>query len=327
VRLRKADLENPVFIAGLLRDGHWNLARRCGNAEVIRAALDELEGLSDLATLFLRSAVPGPAVVAQWVAAIDALRSLHRVSSGFGEKWGSRRREARIRALAQVPELVEGVRAVVVASTDLVEPDWFAVLAADASPESVDALLPQVARALARYRQTLDALWAVVSRPGLHAALRPLGDALEAERRRIFTQAGVTALATKVGLAEHQLQFRLELDAGAVQASVTVDGASAQPLLGRVDVRRPRQKVASTDLAGRDLESGMAVFRQALTKLAPAQRLVELFTGLRGKRSRLLVEWLERALQAKVLVGGTRPPVRLDEGLLSALAKLRVQQQ
>jgi hypothetical protein len=28
-----------------------------------------------------------------------------------------------------------------------------------------------------------------------------------------------------------------------------------------------------------------------------------------------------------VLVGGTRPPVRLDEGLLSALAKLRVQQQ
>ena len=77
----------------------------------------------------------------------------------------------------------------------------------------------------------------------------------------------------------------------------------------------------------RDLESGMAVFRQALTKLAPAQRLVELFTGLRGKRSRLLVEWLERALQAKVLVGGTRPPVRLDEGLLSALAKLRVQQQ
>jgi hypothetical protein len=195
VRLRKADLENPVFIAGLLRDGHWNLARRCGNAEAIRAALDELEGLSDLATLFLRSAVPGPAVVAQWVAAIDALRSLHRVSSGFGEKWGSRRREARIRALAQVPELVEGVRAVVVASTELVEPDWFAVLAADASPESVDALLPQVARALARDRQTLDALWAVVSRPGLHAALRPLGDALEAERRRIFTQAGSTFAA------------------------------------------------------------------------------------------------------------------------------------
>lgn len=303
MRLPKAEREDVATIASFASDGHWLLARQCRTPEVIRAVLDQLEG-RDAPTLFMRASVRGPDVTEQWLESIDALRALTNPDIARSDKWGSPRRLARLRAIASNPRLVEGVRAAVVAATGPLEIDWFAVLAFDASEDSVDALLPHVARALDADAETIDLLLAVVAKAPKREALRRMTDALAAARTSVVTTSQVPELAALLGVSPEKLRFRLELSAWPktrVRASLSVDGGAAQTVLGALEVSEPGQAKV-TDLAGRDLGAALKFLRDEGAATNLEWSLCELRTHLRGPRAQKLARWLGDALGAQVAV-------------------------
>ncbi len=315
MRLPNAARKDPSTIAEYAREGHWFIARQCRTPEVIRAVLGHLEDRRDAATLFMRASVTGPEVSEQWVEAIDALRTMENPEIARSDKWGSAKRRANIRAIAANPRLVEGVRTAVVGATNRLDIDWFAVLAADASEASIDALLPHVARALDHDGELLDVLLAVVEKAPDPVVLQRLSDALKPVRTSRVTAAGVSALAAHLGVTSERVRFHAELFADGhakicAWVKLGVDGRSALPVVGSLSVGQPLHGTTASEgdapevtaLTGQELEASLELLRAAATSSSLVWRWCELHTNLRGQRSRRLAEWLGDALQTKVTV-------------------------
>jgi hypothetical protein len=136
----------------------WTFARTCRKlpAPVIHALLEQLEEDRRSHAFFLREAVPRDAgdaeLTAAWAAALQALLDL---DSSYA--WGSMQRKAKLQALAREPRMLQAIQTAAVAC-EAVSLDMLAVLAADASEASIDALIPHVERAMRLQDQNLDRL-------------------------------------------------------------------------------------------------------------------------------------------------------------------------
>jgi hypothetical protein len=253
----------------------------------------------DLHSLFMRVAVPGPEVVEQWVEGIDALRKLTNPEIARSDKWGSRKRLATIRALAQRPLLVDAVRAVVVTATEPLEIDWFAVLAADASEASLDALMPHAARALEGDVALMELLRAVLDKLPGSDGLSRLREGLSRSWTQKLAASGVDTLATELGVPPKRLRFRASLEAPGddwrtrSSARLIVDGRAAKAVDGTLDVVRAlragesERKVSS--LSGRSLAEATQVIQRASQWAS-----ITINTSLRGKHREQVRGWLSR---------------------------------
>ena len=156
---------NPVLAAraalSLFRDGYkglWLFARTCRRlpAPVIRAVLEQLVEDRRPHAFFLREYVPSDAsestLTATWDAAMQALLDLDTTYA-----WGSKQKKAKFQALADNASILHALQTAAVAS-EQVPLDMLAVLAADGSDASVDALIPHVERAVTSQSWELDRL-------------------------------------------------------------------------------------------------------------------------------------------------------------------------
>jgi hypothetical protein len=150
--------------------------------------------------IFLKQAVPraldDAALEAAWLAGLQALLDLQTTYA-----WGSRQRRAKITGVARAPQLLEGVQAAAVAvdSAAALGADFLAVLAADGSEASADALLPHFHRAITD-GSGLDLL----QRLRTHAAATPANQSMLATVAARLGERNATspalALAARFGL-------------------------------------------------------------------------------------------------------------------------------
>jgi hypothetical protein len=94
----------------------------------------------------------GEALVERWYEAVHAVRELDRQV-----RWGSNAHRQKIAAIVALPHVVDGMRGVIVVEQN-VPLAWMAVLVADGSEESADAILPHVDSALDEGGAQLEAL-------------------------------------------------------------------------------------------------------------------------------------------------------------------------
>jgi hypothetical protein len=168
-------------------------ARSCQQlpVPVIRALLAEPSDA--MAHLFLRLAVPlegdATAIAARWQRALVALLDLDLTYA-----WGSQQRRARLRALARDPHLLAAIQGTV-AHRDDVKLDMLAVLVADGSDASFDALVRHVDPAVVHKDVRLDRL----ARLRTHAANTPALDALFAELDGVIAKRNAVSPALALG--------------------------------------------------------------------------------------------------------------------------------
>jgi hypothetical protein len=134
------------------------------------------------------------ALAAAWRDALAALLDLDTTYA-----WGSKQRRAKIAGVARAPKLLTAVQAAAV-GCESVSADFLAVLAADGSDESVDALMPHFVRA-ARAQTGLELL----ERLRTHAAATPAVQAMLHKVEQLLAERSATspvlALAPLLGLA------------------------------------------------------------------------------------------------------------------------------
>jgi len=198
---------------------------------VIRALVARLEaGRRDAVALYLLEAArEGEAELpARWAQAVEGLNDLQ---TSYG--WGSKQRRAKIQALASGP-LLPLIQA---ASVGAEEPfgDMLAVLAADGSEASVDALMPHFARAQEEYSAVLDRLRELKT----HAADTPAMRAMftSAEERRAVRNARSPALelARRLGLEVATFDVRLSISSVELNRSVARGGVPTYQSHVRLD--------------------------------------------------------------------------------------------
>jgi hypothetical protein len=143
--------------------------------------------------LFLRLVVDGDAaddeLVAEWQRAVQALGDLDLTYA-----WGSKPRRDRIRKVASDPVLLEAVQGTV-AHSQSPSLDMLAVLVADGSRESIDALVPHVDPAFVAEDARLDRL----RRLRTHATHTPDLDALFGEIDRAVSERNARSPALALG--------------------------------------------------------------------------------------------------------------------------------
>ncbi|MCP3100555.1 hypothetical protein LZ198_16925 [Myxococcus sp. K15C18031901] len=136
----------------------WSFARNCQQlpVPVIRVILEKLSGDRRPRLFFLREAVdaeaPDEDLRAAWKAALQGSLDL---DTTYG--WGSKQRKAKLQGVAGDPVLLQAIQTTVVAC-EQVPLDMLAVLTADASEASLDALIPFVERAVRTEGWELDRL-------------------------------------------------------------------------------------------------------------------------------------------------------------------------
>ncbi len=211
-------------------DAPYTLGKRYRNvpASVIRGVL--AAKLPEPNHRFLGLALAGirgdAKLVAMWQRAVQAL-----VDTNLTYAWGSKPRRDRIQKLARDPEMLAAIQGTV-ANSEHVRLDFLAVLVADGSAESFDALVPHLDPALVHRDVRLDRL----TRLRRHAARTPALDAMFAEIDEVLEQRRTTSpaldLAMTIGLGTcDELWF---------QASLTTT-RSTQPRFSadiRVDSRK-----------------------------------------------------------------------------------------
>lgn len=144
--------------------------------------------------LLLKLAVPDhlddTALAAAWERAVQAI-----VDTGLTQAWGSKSRRERICRVAKDPALLAAVQGAVAHSPN-VRLDLLAVLVADGSDASIDALVPHLDPALVHQDQRLERL----TKLRRHAARTPALDALFAEIDRTLEARDATSPALALGL-------------------------------------------------------------------------------------------------------------------------------
>jgi hypothetical protein len=178
---------------------------------------------------FVRAIAKSPG---SWRNALDALALLDNLAN---ERFGVARHRAQIAKVAAMPDCVDGIQGLVVSEPTVPE-DWRAVLVADGSDESADALLPSIERSFTQGGAALDEL-ARLERFATAPTMKAL---FAANRRRIHarrTASPAHDLAKHIGLSPRK-SVRFQVGWGLVEQNeflfhdctelmLTVDSRSA----------------------------------------------------------------------------------------------------
>lgn len=187
----------PLFLKST-----WRLSRHHQKlrAELIRAVLLRFEQGQSMQSVFLRASVDTSLDDAElqqaWAAGLVALLDMQTTYA-----WGSKQRKAKIARLAQQPKMVAALQAAAVGAK-AVGLDALAVLAAEGSEASMDALLPHVERASNSPGGYLE----VLTRLKVHAKHTPTLEAMFAKIDGTLSEkkaaSKAIALARQIGLGE-----------------------------------------------------------------------------------------------------------------------------
>lgn len=295
----------------------WLFARTCQRlpVPVIRALLALLEGDRRPHAFILREYVrreaPADTVAADWEEALQVLLDLETTYA-----WGSKQKKAKFQALATRPRVLQALQTAAVAC-ERVSLALLAVLAADASEASLDALIPHVERAVRQQDWELDRLQLLRTHARATPVMEDLLSRMKAliESRRARSPALV--LARELGFGELDVfWFQAHVSspehdgapASRHQAHLSVDSRSATWFHVAVssenpqDMLRPRTTSFSSQKVNRDeLELGTCEPSGFPAWLAAtAQRLrtrwnfdgMHVSTRLRGKKRMELERWL-----------------------------------
>ncbi|QSQ27326.1 hypothetical protein JY651_21515 [Pyxidicoccus parkwayensis] len=224
---------------GLIGDSYhptWLFARTCRRmpVSVIRAVLTLLDGDSRPHAFILREYVrrdaPSDALARDWDEALQILLDLETTYA-----WGSKQKKAKFQALAERPRVMQALQTAAVAC-EKVSLDLLAVLAAEASDASLDALIPHVERAVQTQDWELDRLQFLRT----HARSTPVMDDLFSRMKVLIearqARSPALGLARELGFGELDVfWFQVHLSSAAFdgfpayrhQAHLSVDSRSA----------------------------------------------------------------------------------------------------
>ncbi|HEX4454312.1 MAG TPA: hypothetical protein VH143_25790 [Kofleriaceae bacterium] len=242
-----------------------------------------------------------------WWNGIDALKSLSLTYA-----WGSKQRRARFRSLAADPTILAAIQGAA-AMGERVPRDMLAVLVADGSDASIDALIPHLGSALDSRDARLEWLRALST----HAADTPRVRALLAELEAAYvdrnSKSPALALGSIIGIGvvdELWFSYRFgstERDehAARVQASLGVDSRSARWFHVYISPERdaPSSHYGVT-WSAEDDRLGLGVcdpaelpawLARAATRLQIHWEPGWLSTSLRGKKRERLMAWLSES--------------------------------
>ncbi|MFP2928513.1 hypothetical protein ACLESO_25625 [Pyxidicoccus sp. 3LG] len=175
----------------------WHFARTCRRLPVpiIRALVEQLEADRSPHSFFLREYLPHEASESELAAAWDeALQALLGLDTTYG--WGSKQRRAKLQALAASPSALQAIQTAAVACEE-VSLDMLAVLAADGSDASLDALIPHVERAVRQQDWELERLQSLRT----HAKPTPAMDAMFARMQALIDARQARSPALQVARA------------------------------------------------------------------------------------------------------------------------------
>jgi hypothetical protein len=194
----------------ILVDSAWQFSRECRRLPlgVIRELLGRkpTDAMHVYLTLAVDPDAPDAAVAERWAHAIQGLADLETI-----HRWASPQKKAKFRALASDERLLAAIQGAA-ANGENVSNEMLAVLVADGSAESFDALVPHLDTS-----HRLDALRML----RVHAKDTPALRALFAELDRDSPAHG---LARLVGLpASKVFWFTARISAGGVHVQVSVD--------------------------------------------------------------------------------------------------------
>jgi hypothetical protein len=274
---------------------------------VLRAAIAELRALQTpspavrlvLATLD-ENDLPG-----SWHAILTALADLDTTYT-----WGSAKHKEKIALVAGQPRIVDALQGVVV-SLDHVPNAWRAVLIAEGSEASVDALLPAVNRAFAdggSLLEGLDYLRPFVATPVMAQLLRENAEKL-AERR---SKSPALAFAERIGLPPRKrFHFRASINSreeafnvSKVQGRVEVDSDDVNWFSLHLSLRTAQMSFDRTSFSTAKVWSdhlklgtceadGVPEYlASAAKKLGVQFECTYIASSERGKNRELILRWL-----------------------------------
>jgi len=313
-----ADAVLPLVTGDASSKSCWLLGRHCQRlpAAVVRDLLGRLTGHARTAgnphrdvAIFLTAMVspelPDDRLVEAWGAALVGLLDLNTT---YG--WGSRQRREKIRGVAASREMVAALQAVAV-GCERVDLDMLAVLCAEGSDASFDALMPHFVRA----EQAGDGLtW--LRRLRTHAnpeskAIQSLLDSAAARLEAISGASPAVDLAQRVGFGRPELFW---FDAWLGSTQLNENNVPRYQGSVRVDSRSPRWfRVFLTRVEGIELtrttfdhqgieRDDLGVGRCAAQELPAWLRLtggrlgvtwsLGLRSSVRGKKRQALEAWL-----------------------------------
>jgi len=237
--LAKLPVEVPAEVAAeaalRLRDDHaWrSFARSAANLpeRVIRVMLDRLRAppAPALAVYLVTAMRDSDSLERDWARALEGLLAMKTAAA-----WGSKARRAKIAALAKSP-LLPAIQAAAV-SGPVPTLDLLAVLAADGSDASVDALLSHFHAAIDRQDERLDALARLKTHAAKTEALRLMFASLERSLTQRNQASPALAFARRLGFDVELFSTDWSLSSDVLtsghvplyQASVVVDSASSR---------------------------------------------------------------------------------------------------
>lgn len=315
---------DPALAAGaalsLIGDSYnpaWLFARTCRRlpVPVIHAILEQLEADRRPQAFFLReyvrSDLEADALAAEWDSAMQALLDLETTYT-----WGSKQKRAKFQALAAQPRVLQGLQTAAVAC-EKVSLDLLAVLAADASEASLDALIPHVERAVRQQDWELDRLQLLRTHARSTPVLEDLFSRMQALIAARRARSPALGLARELGFGEPEaFWFQVHLASPALdgvpayrhQVHLSVDSRSATWFSVSAsesspgDLRHPKGTSFSSDELHRD-QLGLGTCEPAgfpSWLAASAERLrtrwnfdgMHFGTSLRGKKRDRLERWL-----------------------------------
>jgi hypothetical protein len=305
---------------GLIGDSYhptWLFARTCRRlpVPVIRASLALLEADRRPHAFIIREYVRRDAkddvLAADWDEAMQVLLGLETTYA-----WGSKQKRAKFQALADQPRVLQALQTAAVAC-EQVSLDLLAVLAADGSEASLDALIPHIERAVRQQDWELDRLQALRT----HARSTPVMEDLFSRMKALFearqARSPALGLAKELGFGEPDaFWFQVHISSPALDGSpawrhqvhLSVDSRSAtwfhvsMSEANLADILRPRSTSFTSDKVHcDDLGLGTCVPSAFPAWLAAsAERLrtrwnfdqLSLGTSVRGKKRNQLERWL-----------------------------------
>jgi hypothetical protein len=286
----------------------WAFARFCKHlpAPVARRLLTSSDDDRDPTLMFLRVAVPlvghDASLARAWREAVGALAELHRRF-----EWGSPQRRAKFEAVAR-GRFLPAIQTVAVALEEA-PLEMLAVLAADGSEASLDALLPHFDRATRRGDDSLNQL--ALLRP--HAADRPALTALLDEVDRMIAareaRSPALELGRALGIEARSLAFDVILDSveesddgrPLVEGLLWVDSRRAAWM--GATLKRPGRVGGTSWTTGGVVEDALGVgsaeaaelpawVARAATRLGITFQLEPRAPSLRGRERERIAAWL-----------------------------------
>lgn len=224
-------------------------------AVAIRALVNRWMTRKSAGSIFLAEAVSvdlkSSELVQAWQSAVDVLLAL-----SWTPEWGTKKYKAAIQAIARNPRFLSAVQAAVVGSDDA-GVGMLAVLAADGSDASVDALLPWFSRARDARSLVLDQL----RHTRVHAAKNRSLDAMFAAVERDLDERNSISPALRfaqtLGINTKKFMVRVWLHSTPINmcfGQITIDSTRPEWLEVRVNWVGPGKRLGRTSFNHEDTE-------------------------------------------------------------------------